>query len=393
MFDCIVVGSGAGGATVARELSKAKKTVLLVEKGEKAAPARASEHYRVVKSDVEIWYSECLGGTTQVTMGNAVRSGISRSLEPFFLEAEEELGVWSVPSSKLGKATSQLLSASKEWIPMPKCIDFDRCRSCGSCAFGCPTGAKWDASAYIREAEVSGCRILTGSPVKRVLIEGGEAKGVELTDGRVFKGGGVVVAAGAIETPRILQRSGFSKAGKGLFVDTFVTIGGVKKGASLCSELGMAIYKKRQGYLISPHYSTLLLPEIRKKGIDAKETDLLSLMVKIEDEPAGEVTQSSVRKPITERDALLLEAGKREALEILCRAGVEEETISCVYPRGAHPGGTCSRIVRSLNKPWTDVESLLISDASVLPGPFGLPPMLTIIAISKRVAALLLGRA
>lgn len=393
MFDCIVVGSGAGGATAARELSKAKKSVLLVEKGDKVAPARASEHYRVVKSEVEIWYSECLGGTTKVTMGNAVRSGISASLEPFFLEAEEELGVWSVPSSKLGKATSQLLSVSKDWIPMPKCIDFERCRSCGSCAFGCPSGAKWDASAYINEAEASGCRVLKGSPVKRVLIEKGEARGVELSDGRVFKGSSVVVAAGAIETPRILQRSGFSQAGKGLFADTFVTIGGVKKGASLCRELGMALYIKREGYMISPHYSTLLMPEVRKKGAMVNEADLLSLMVKIKDEPSGEVSQSSVQKPITERDAALLESGKKEATDLLCRAGVEERTISCVYPRGAHPGGTCSRIVRSVNKPWTDIESLFISDASVLPGPFGLPPMLTIIAMSKRVAALLLGRA
>src|SRR5215510_7911699 len=37
-FDAIVVGSGPGGATVARELSKRKKRVLILERGGDAPP-------------------------------------------------------------------------------------------------------------------------------------------------------------------------------------------------------------------------------------------------------------------------------------------------------------------------------------------------------------------
>lgn len=37
-FDAIVVGSGPGGATVARELSKRKKKALILERGGDAPP-------------------------------------------------------------------------------------------------------------------------------------------------------------------------------------------------------------------------------------------------------------------------------------------------------------------------------------------------------------------
>ena len=392
MFDFIVVGSGAGGATVARELSRAGKKVLLLEKGKAVPQGAASKTYTVIPSDVEIWQTVCLGGTTAVTMGNAVRSPLNSKLDPFFAEAEEDLNAWTIPLSKMGPATRLLLDLSRDWTPMPKAIDLDKCKSCGVCASGCPSGAKWDASVYVREATSRGCTLATNAPVKKVLIEGKKAIGVETSDGRVFKGKSVVLAAGAIESPRILVRSGFEFIGKGLFVDTFITVGGMKKDIGLSKELGMALYMMREGYLLSPHYSSFLIPELAKKGIAAKATDILGLMVKISDEPAGEVKPTTVVKGLTERDTELLETGKREAIDLLTVAGVDEKTIVTVHPRGAHPGGTCSSVVRSVVKPWTDVDSLYISDASVIPGPFGLPPMLTIIAISKQLSARLLGR-
>ncbi|MEM4658634.1 MAG: FAD-dependent oxidoreductase, partial [Candidatus Methanosuratincola sp.] len=74
VYDYIVVGSGAGGATVAKELSTAGKSVLLLEKGREMEPGMESKAYSVIRSGVEIWLAECLGGTTTVSMGNAVRS-------------------------------------------------------------------------------------------------------------------------------------------------------------------------------------------------------------------------------------------------------------------------------------------------------------------------------
>lgn len=393
MFDFIVAGSGAGGATAAKELSCGGKKVLLLEKGKPVQQGAASKAYEIIPAEVEIWQAVCLGGTTGVTMGNAVRSPLNTKLDPYFAEAEEEMDAWTVPLSKMGPATRLLLDLSKDWIPMPKAIDHNACRSCGVCSFGCPSGAKWDATAYVRDAVSHGCTVATNTLVKRVMIEQKRAVGVETADGRVFKGKAVILAAGAIETPRILMRSGFEFVGQGLFVDTFITVGGVKRGVGLSKELNMALYMKGDGYLLSPHYSRLILPEITKKGIEAKATDILGLMVKISDDPAGEVKHTSVVKGLTAGDAELLDRGRKEAMDLLLRAGVEEATIVETRLRGAHPGGTCSGVVRSPVKPWTEVDSLYISDASVIPGPFGLPPMLTIVAISKLLSSKLLGRA
>jgi choline dehydrogenase-like flavoprotein len=390
LFDFIVVGSGAGGATVAKELSTAGKKVLLLERGLQLPPRKSSKAYSILKSDVEVWHTQCLGGTTLVTMGNAVRGRLDGLLSHYYAEAEKELGVTPVPEDHLGMATKSLLPLSKEWIRMPKAIDFSKCRGCGHCSLGCPTSARWDATAYVREAISCGCKVSTNSDVKKVVIKGNRVAGVETSDGKTFEAGGVILAAGAIETPRILWRSGITSAGRGLFVDTFVTVGGVKRKIAMDRELGMSAFIKRDGYLLSPHYSSFLPNLIEKKSVSIKSSDILSIMVKIEDEPIGEVTPNGIVKTISRRDSALLESGKREAIELLLRAGVDKDTIVSVHPRGAHPGGTCSNMVRSPLDASTEIESLYISDASIIPGPFGLPPMLTVIALAKRLSSVLL---
>jgi choline dehydrogenase-like flavoprotein len=391
LFDFIIVGSGAGGATVAKELSVAGKKVLLLEKGMQLPPRKSSKAYSILKSDVEVWHAQCLGGTTVVTMGNAVRSSrLDGLLSPYYAEAERELGVTQVPDDHLGMATKSLLSISKEWVRMPKAIDFSKCRGCGRCSLGCPTSARWDATAYLREAISSGCKVSTNSNIKKVVMKGNRAAGVETSDGKTFEAGGVILAAGAIETPSVLWRSGITSAGKGLFVDTFVTVGGVKRKIAMDRELGMSAFLKRDGYLLSPHYSSFLPNLIEKRGVSLKPSDILSIMVKIEDEPIGEVTPNGIVKTISRRDSALLERGKREAIELLTRAGVDEDTIVSVHPRGAHPGGTCHSLYKSFKGPFAGVESLYVSDASILAGPFGLPPMLTIIAFSKLLASTIL---
>jgi len=391
--DYIIVGSGAGGATVAKELSAAGKRVLLLEKGTSSLDLRQAKGLAAGalgtpagrSPAVEVWYAECLGGTTVATMGNAVRSGL-RGLDQYFSEAESEMGVREVPPECMGAGTKALLDASGDWNVMPKAIDFSRCTSCGRCPYGCAAGAKWDATAYIREAASHGCTVAVGSGVSRVIFDGGRASGVETMDGRFFRASsGVVLAAGALETPRILSRSGVEGAGRALFADTYITVGGVRRGIGLNRELGMALYIRREGYLLSPHYS-VLLPACLSGTVPAvKPSDILGIMVKIADDPVGEVTPDGLAKGITERDAALLERGRDEASCLLVEAGADPATIVSTYPRGAHPGGTCV----GLDLP----ESLHVSDAGAIPGPFGIPPILSIVALSKRLSAILLGRA
>ena len=87
------------------------------------------------------------------------------------------------------------------------------CNNCGFCAyFGCPIHAKGDPIAMLQRAMASGrAELLTETFVSRVRIEGRRATGVELIGpdggGRFLAARHVVIAAGAIETPRLLLLS------------------------------------------------------------------------------------------------------------------------------------------------------------------------------------------
>ncbi|MDW7970284.1 MAG: GMC family oxidoreductase N-terminal domain-containing protein [Nitrososphaerota archaeon] len=387
----IVVGSGASGATIAKELASLGKEVLILECGSIVDVKKAATTYRTITShDIEILQNICIGGSTVTTLGNSLR--LDNELKDYYLEAEKELGVNEPPDSHIGNGTRLLLETSSEWKKMPKSIDFSKCRSCGKCAFGCPYDAKWTAIHYINYAISKGAKLLPESPVDKVIIKGEKAIGVRLINGREIMGDAVILCAGAIDTPRILIKSGIEDVGSGFFVDIFITVGGIVENKKLCfdRELNMAIFINREGYLLSPHYSIFLLPKILSKGIRANKEEILGIMVKIADEPNGIVKLDSVEKPITRRDFDLLERGKKEAEELLIHSGVNPNTIVYTHLRGAHPGGSCS----SITDGYTPIlESLYVADASILKGPLGMPPMLTIIAKSKKIASTLVGRA
>jgi folate-dependent tRNA-U54 methylase TrmFO/GidA len=70
----IVVGSGAGGGSVAKELAKAGISVTIIEKGPFTSTKKAYKHYNILNVGTEVSSTVCLGGTTLVTAGNAVRT-------------------------------------------------------------------------------------------------------------------------------------------------------------------------------------------------------------------------------------------------------------------------------------------------------------------------------
>jgi choline dehydrogenase-like flavoprotein len=214
------------------------------------------------------------------------------------------------------------------------------------------------------------------------MVENNRVIGVKSGD-REFYAELVILSAGAISTPRILLKSGV-KAGEGLFVDTFVTVGGILKDINFSQEVLMNAFIKLDGIILAPHYSTILLEKF--KANNTRKEDVIGIMVKIKDEPSGIVKMNSITKENTSQDVELLSRGSAIAGAILTEAGVDASTLVSTHPRGAHPGGTAAIGQVVDNNLETAIKNLYVADASVFPVVPGAPPVLTIIALAKRLA-------
>jgi len=352
---------------------------------------------------------EEIGGTTTSSIGNACFSCsgcYSNSIMQQFedknlnifeelLEASGELNVRYFPKKLWGHSTQLIAQAGEElgYIvePMPKFINFEKCQSCGKCVNGCLFDAKWDATYFVREAVEYGAELVTEFNVFEVLHENNEVIGVvginKNNEKVVYKAKRVVVAAGALNTPIILKNSKFKNVGSQIFFDIFTTIGGYLENAQLNNELLMGIKAEFGPYFLSPHYSMQLLPLMQEKGIVVEEKDVIGIMLKFADTCIGTIdSEGNIEKTLTKLDVDLIKEGYEKAVNILLKLGVKPESIVATSLKGAHPGGTAAIGDVVDNNFETEVKGVYVSDASVIPEAPGRPPILTIVAIAKKVA-------
>lgn len=414
----IIVGAGSGGASLANELAKKGKQATIVERGRfhkigsgrramgfYSAPFWSFSPGEKSAEGVEILRTIMVGGSSMVTYGNGVRALQGKledqglDLEDYFREAEDELDIQPMPEELMGERTVRLKEASEELgfnvKPMPKFVDFDKCENCGNCVYGCKYGAKWTGINYLAEARKEGTELITEAKVDKVLISQGEVEGVRFIKGskhQEIKGKKVILCAGGLGTPVILQKSGFENAGSKLFADLLVNTYAMLDDVDIGEEMGMATmideFHDEKGFMLSPNVDSTLdmflyLPFLKKLRA-FKRNRILGVMAKIKDEASGEITiDSKIRKPVTESDQKKLDEGVEISKEILIQANADSDSIFTGPIRGAHPGGTAG-IGRVVNKNLeTEVDGLYVCDASVLPEAPGAPPVLTLVSLSK----------
>ncbi|MEW6380988.1 MAG: SDR family NAD(P)-dependent oxidoreductase [bacterium] len=307
----------------------------------------------------------------------------------------------------LSKGSKKILEASKElgykMEPMPKFMRYNKCRRCGMCHLGCPYGAKWTSLDYLDEAVSQGADVRYETVVERVLLENGKAVGVKGKGpkGRVEIFSDVVIlAAGGLGTPVILQKTGIEDAGSNFFGDLLMNTYGVTKDLSQLHEPVKALvdteFHKSKGFILSTFLQPARLHRFVEAGVRGVllPTDrTLGIMTKSADDQTGRVyLDGSYSKVVTEKDRARLREGSEIAKEILIRAGVDSKSIVVGNPVGAHPGGTAAigKIVNSDLK--TEIDNLYVCDASVFPRSVGAPPILTIAALAKRLAKTLVSQ-
>jgi len=422
--DVIVVGSGPGGATVARSLARAGKRVLLLERG---IDQRFRFYYGTylgalaytdrgsllfTKEGLNIVRPLLVGGATSMYCGCAAgpppwlkeQYGVDIGAE--VAETTEELEIAPLSEELRGAASTRLAEAAQSlgyaWEPQAKFMKpaqaapFD----CGAkCMLGCRCGAKWNAADYVDDAVAAGAMLRTRALVGRVLIKGGRCVGVAgRMDGQPFtaRADTVVLSAGGIGTPRILHASGFKDAGAGMTMDTTVMVYGFGKEPGIGKEPPMtwSWENDEDGYMLSTLADPwLLFPMISLlKGIRYPLYwpwwgRALGVMIKLKDEISGGVfPDGTISKPTTERDRARFTSAENVCRRILVKAGADPGSIFTSPQRGTHPSGTV-RIGALLDTDLqTKTPGLFVCDASVFPEALCRPTVLTIIGLGKRLA-------
>ena len=459
-FDVVVVGSGAGGGVVAGELAQRGRDVLLLECGPYLRAADFTRWEAKAAHDlfwplrfaplasgelVTFLAGRCVGGTTTINTKVAFRAherdvakwhpatGLTSDgstpfsvseLEPYYDRVEQVLGVRERSDWKKSvytvEAGFRALGAELESV---HAYTDANCTSCGSCIQGCPSNAgKSTMNTYIADALAHGVlELRANAAVERVLIDGTEATGVEYVDDagerHTVSAGAVVVAAGALNTPQLLIRSGVANASIGhhLGLHPVRLVYGLfdePQDAHMVYPITTHCVKHQHdeegGFVIEattiqdpiafattlgdedgPLWGTRLVEAVRRFrhwiGFLAMANDDNNSAVVV-GEDGGERLEVDLRPVEHER----IDKALRFSRDVLEAAGATQVCWTGLV--STHVQGSCrmgddpTRSVVDRNGESHDVKRLFVGDASLVPRTLSVNPSLTIMALATRLA-------
>jgi choline dehydrogenase-like flavoprotein len=482
--DAVVIGSGAGGAMAARTLARSGAAVVIVEAGrrytvdefrqrppldrfldlygESAHGGRRGQGgnggitIAFGRPPVMLMSGHGVGGTTLVNSGTCYRPPahvVSRWRQPFGInmdgfcglldEVEQTLQVAQAPLGILGSNGLIALAGARAlgWRAAPLRRNAPGCGGCCQCAVGCPRTAKNGVHLNaLPQACEAGARIVTHAWVQRVLTEpapgGRRAAGLRALrpDGSALEilAPLVVVAAGALQTPPLLRRSGLGGhpgLGRGLAIHPALSVAGrfgrpVVSWSGIMQSAGIEELHD-QGILIEataspPGMSSFVLPGVGRalrRELDSADR-LAFLGAMIADAPSGSVhgrQRPVVRYRLADRDAaklrtaivamgrVLFAAGASEVLTGLPGRPAARDTeglaalaaaappsalhLAAFHPTGsARMGADPQRCPVRTDGRLRGADGVWIADASVLPTCPEVNPQLTIMAMALAVA-------
>jgi len=268
--DVCVVGSGAAGSVVAAELAASGQSVLVVEAGTEWTGPEYDQHELTGMRQLfreggasgtrdlsmSLFAGACVGGGTTVNWQSCFRtpddvrdewaemSGCRFFTADSFTESLD--AVWrrigvSTDESEINENNNAICRGAQSlgysWSVIARNSLGCDCDQCGNCMFGCRVGGKQSAAnTYLVDAIRSGARIVAPFSARRLVQGKGKLTGIEGTSrdpsGRIREmtivAPRVVLAAGALESPALLMRSGIKSMhlGRHLYLHPTVAVTG-----------------------------------------------------------------------------------------------------------------------------------------------------------------------
>lgn len=414
-YDAIVVGSGPGGASVARELARRSLSVLVLEQGSAAPVAGTLKQMAAIAAvpgkgafihrDASLLVQGItVGGSSTINFATAAPPPLDMfaaygvDLAPALESLRAELPIAPLPDSLIGPMAARIMQSALaiglDWHKLDKMIRPQICRTgCWRCVYGCPFGAKWTARDFIDEARLEGAHLIDAARATRIILRNGRAAGIEFAaEGRLqaVAADNVILAGGGLGSPRLLYQSGLGQKSVPFFSDPVVAVMGSVDDINGGAEVPMAagLHMHTDGIALAdltlpkPMYQAFAL-QVGKFDRLFAHHKTLSIMVKIRDEISGGTGPRWADKTLQKSDRLKFRNGVAIAKSILAEAGAHHIFKSWHF--AAHPGGSI-RINDGVDSNlMTPTPGLYVCDASVIPQPWGLPPSLTLLCLGKRL--------